>query len=74
MIIQMYTYIVLFISLTFSIVAVNDFLQKVLSVAICIADIHQELPIKCVFIMKTDGEQQSENYIYIYFFLAGIML
>jgi hypothetical protein len=71
MIILMYIYIVLFTLLTFSRVAVNAVLQKVLNVANCIADIHQELPNNCVYIMKTHGEQKSENYL---FFLVGIML
>jgi len=58
----MHTFIVLFIFLTFC-VALSSGLHKVWSVAKYIADIHQELPISCVFIMKSDGEQQGDkNY------------
>jgi hypothetical protein len=65
MIILMYIYlVVLFILLTFSRVAISAVTQKVLSVAKFIADIHEELPNNCVYIMKTDGEQKSENYIF----------
>jgi hypothetical protein len=59
--IQMHTYIVLFTLLTFSSVAVSAVIQEVLNIAKCIADIHQELPNSCVFIMKSDGEEQGEN-------------
>jgi hypothetical protein len=45
-------------------------LQEVLNVAKCIADIHQELPNSCVFIMKSEGEEQGEKNFY--FFSAGM--
>jgi len=48
----MHTYLFLFKILTFSSVAVSADLQEVLNVAKCVADIHQELPNSCVFIMK----------------------
>jgi hypothetical protein len=57
----MHTYIVLFTLLTFSSVTVSAGLQEVLNVAKCIADIHQELPNSCVFIMNSEGEEQGEN-------------
>jgi hypothetical protein len=57
----MHTYIVLFTLLTFHSVAVSAGLQEVLNVAKCIADIHQELPKSCVYIMKSEGEEQGEN-------------
>ena len=62
----MQNYIVLFILLTFSSVVVFAELQEVLNVAKCIADIHRELPNSCVFIMKSEREEQGEKYfIYI---------
>jgi hypothetical protein len=55
---------VLFTLLAFSSVAVSDFLEEVLNVAKYIADIHKELPNSCVFIMKSEGEEQGEkNFI-----------
>jgi hypothetical protein len=56
----MHTYIILFTLLTFSSVAVSAGLQEVLNIAKCIADIHQELPNSCVFIMNSEGEEQGE--------------
>jgi hypothetical protein len=67
----MHTYIVLFTLLTFSSVAVSAGLQEVLNAAKCIADIHQELPNSCVFIMKSEGEEQVESKFD--FFPARIM-
>ena len=56
----MQNYIVLFILLTFSSVVFAG-LQEVLNVAKCIADIHQELPNICVFIMKSEEEEEGEK-------------
>jgi hypothetical protein len=56
----MHTYIFLFTLLTFSRVAVSAILQEVLNVANFVADIHQELPNSCVFIMNSEGEEQGE--------------
>jgi hypothetical protein len=53
--------IVLFTLLTFCSVGVIAGLQQVLNVAKCKADIHQELPNSCVFIMKSEREQLGEN-------------
>ena len=44
----MHTYIVLFIFLKFSSVAVSAGLEEALNVATCVADIHQELTNSCV--------------------------
>ena len=57
----MQNYIVLFTLLTFSSVAVFAGLQEVLNVAKLIADIHQELPNSCVFIVKSEEEEQGEK-------------
>jgi len=62
-------YIILFTLLIFSSVSVISGLQEVLNVAKCIADIHQELPNSCVFIMKSEEEFQGEKKILIFFFL-----
>ena len=61
----MYPYIVLFILLIVSSVAVNARLQEALNIAKCIADVHQELTNSCVFFMNSEGEEQGEN---IFFF------
>ena len=61
LIIQMQNFIVLFTLLTFSSVVVFAGLQEILNVAKCIADIHQELPNSCVFIMKSEEEEQGEK-------------
>jgi hypothetical protein len=60
----MQNYIVLFILLTFYSAVVIGGLQEVLNVAKCIADIHQELPNSCVFIMKSEGEEQGEKNLF----------
>ena len=61
----MQNFMVLFTFLTFSSVVVFAGLQEVLNVAKCIADIHQELLNSCVFIMKSEGEDQGEkNFIF----------
>ena len=57
----MQNFIVLYTLLTFSSVAVFAGLQEVLNVAKCIVDIHQELPNSCVFIMKSEEEEQGER-------------
>jgi hypothetical protein len=67
----MHTYIVLFTLLTFSSVAVSAGLQEVLNIAKCIADIRQELPKSCAFIMKSEGEEHAENSFE--FFLARML-
>ena len=59
--IQMHPFIVFSTLLIFSSVAVSTVLQEVLNVAECIADIHQELPNSCVYIMDSEGEEQGEN-------------
>jgi hypothetical protein len=58
----MQTYIVLFTLLTLYSVAVSAGLQEVLDLAKFIADIHQELPNSCVFIMNSEGEEQGKKY------------
>jgi len=58
----MQTYIVLFTLLTLYSVAASAGLQEVLDVAKFIADIHQELPNSCVFIMNSEGEEQGKKY------------
>ena len=57
----MQNYIVLFTLLTFYSFAVIAGLQEVINVAKCIADIHQELPNSCIFIMNSEGEEQGEK-------------
>jgi hypothetical protein len=57
----MHTYIVFFTLLTLYSVAESAGSYRVLNVAKCIADIQQELPNSCVYIMKSDGEEQGEN-------------
>jgi hypothetical protein len=57
----MHTYVILLILLTFSSVAVSDFLEEVLNAAKCIVDIHQELPNSCVFIITSEVEMQGED-------------
>jgi len=58
----MHKYIVLFTLLTFYCVTVSAGLQEVLNIAKCIADIHQELPNSCVYIMNSEGEERGENF------------
>ena len=41
--------------------ALSAVLQRLLSVPKCIYETHQEILNSCFFIMKTNGEQQSEN-------------
>ena len=60
----MQNFIVLFTLLTFSSVVVFAGLQEVLNVVKCIADIHQELPNSCVFIMKSEEEEKGEKNFY----------
>ena len=61
LIIKMQNFIVLFTLLTFYSVVVFAGFEEVLNVAKCIADIHQELPNSCVFIMKSEEEGQSKK-------------
>ena len=58
----MHNYIVLFTLLTFYCVTVSAGLQEVLNIAKCIADIQQELPNSCVYIMNSEGEERGENF------------
>jgi hypothetical protein len=62
----MQNYIVIFILLTFYSAVVIGGLQEVLNVAKFIADIHKQIPNSCVFIMKSEREDQGKN-IFIYF-------
>jgi hypothetical protein len=55
---------VIFILIRFSSVAVSASLQEVLNVAKFIADIHQELPNSCLFIINSEKEVQGENKLY----------
>ena len=59
--IQMHPFIVFSTLLIFASFAVSTVLQEVLNVAECIADIHQELPNSCVYIMDSEEEEQGEN-------------
>ena len=67
----MQNYIVLFTLPTFSSVVVFAGLQEVLNVAKCMADIHHELPNSCVFIMKSEEEEQGEKILD--FFPTGML-
>jgi hypothetical protein len=57
----MKNYIVLCILLTFYSAVVFGGLQEVLNVAKCIADIQKEIPNFCVFIVKSEVEEQGEH-------------
>jgi hypothetical protein len=74
LIIQMQNYIILFILLTFSSVVVFAGLQEVLNVAKCIADIHQELPNSCVFIVKSEKERQGKKNFHFFPSTYGVFL
>jgi hypothetical protein len=41
--------------------SVSNGLQGLVNVATFIADIYQELPNSCVFVMNSEGEQQGKN-------------
>jgi len=45
--------------------AVSGGLQKVLRQAQFIADIYQQFPHSCIFIIKPEAQQQGEDYLYI---------
>ena len=62
LIIKMKNVIVLYTLLTFSSVVVFAGIQDVINVAKYIADILQELRNSCVFIMKSEGQEQGEKY------------
>jgi len=47
-------------------VALSAVLQRLLSVPKCIYETHQEILNRCFFIMKTNGEKQSENIFKIF--------
>jgi hypothetical protein len=57
----MQTYMVLFTLLTVYSADVSAGLLEVLNVAKCIADIQQELPNSCLFIISSEGEVQGEK-------------
>jgi len=57
----MHTFTIFFTLLTFSSVAVSSVLQEVLNIAKCIADIHQELPNSCIYIVNLKGEEQGKD-------------
>jgi hypothetical protein len=61
----MHTNIVFFTLLTLYSDAVSASLHEVLNVAKCIADIQQELPNSCVYIMNSEGEEQGENNFFL---------
>ena len=62
----MQTLIFLYTLLTFSSVVVFAGLQEAINVAKYRADIHQELPYSCVFIIKLEKEVQSEKVLIFY--------
>ena len=45
--------------------AVSGGLEKVLSLAEFIADIYQQFPHSCIFIINSEAEQQGEDWFYI---------
>jgi hypothetical protein len=57
----MHTFIIFFTLVTFYNVAVSAVLEEILNVAKCIADIHQELPNSCVYIVNLKGEEQGKD-------------
>ena len=68
--IQMQTYIIFVLLL--SSVTVSAGFEKVLKLAEYIADIYQQLPRRCIFIINSEAQQQGENgfcIIYISFLL-----
>jgi hypothetical protein len=66
----MQTYIIVLLLLSSG--AVSAGLEKVLKLAEFIADIYQQLPRRCIFIINSEAQQQDENgfcIIYISFLL-----
>jgi hypothetical protein len=61
----MHSFIIFFTLLTFSSVAVSALLQEVLNIAKCVADIHQELPNSCIFIMNLKGKEQGKDNFFL---------
>jgi hypothetical protein len=57
----MHTYIILTILLSFPGTVLSAGLQEILNIARVIADIYQELPSSCIFIMNSDAQMQGEN-------------
>jgi len=45
--------------------AIGDGLEKVLRLAVLIADIHQLFPHSCIFIINPEAQQQGKNEFYI---------
>jgi hypothetical protein len=45
--------------------AVSDGLEKVLGLAEFIADIYQQFPHSCIFIINPEAQQQGKNEFYI---------
>ena len=72
LIIKMQNFIVLFTLLTFSSDVVFAGLQEVINVAKCIADIHQELPNCCVFIMESERERSKVRNISFIFLVRMV--
>jgi hypothetical protein len=62
----MQIYRVLFTLLTFHSAEVSAGLQEVLKVAKCIADIQEELPNSCLFIINSEKEVEGENNFYFF--------
>jgi hypothetical protein len=56
---QMQTYIIVVLLLSSG--AVSAALKKVLKLAEFIADIYQQLPRGCIFIINSEAQQQGEN-------------
>ena len=61
---QMQIYIIV-VLLLLSSGAVNGGLEKVLRLAQFIADIYQQLPHSCIFIINCEVQQQGEDWFYI---------
>jgi len=58
---QIYIIVVLLLSSG----AVSGGLEKVLRLAQFIADIYQQFPHSCIFIIKPEAQQQGEDWFYI---------
>ena len=62
---QMQIYIIVVLLLSSG--AVSGGLEKVLRLSQFIADIYQQFPHSCVFIINPEAQQQGEDWIYIIF-------
>ena len=62
---QMQVYITVVLLLSSG--AVSGGLEKVLRLSQFIADIYQQFPHSCVFIINPEAQQQGEDWIYIIF-------